>query len=85
MLLFVSHLIPLSTMASLSHHISHGGLFWRGSWVWRGGEIREVRLAWYGGDFWVYFGTFFGFMDMQRRDMVVCGGMFMGFRRGLQR
>ena len=28
---------------------------------------------------------FSGFMGMQRRGMVVCGGVFMGFRCGLQR
>ena len=81
MLLFVSHLIHLSTTAYLSHHISlsHGGLFWRGLWVWRGGETREVRSAWYGGDFWVFLGMFSGFMGMRRCGMVVCGGVFMGF------
>ena len=48
-----------------------------------GGETGEVRSAWYGGDFWVFLGTFSGFMGMRRRGMVVCSGMFMGFWRGL--
>ena len=83
---FVSLLIPLSTTTSLSHHISLSrwailawvvGPAWR--WDW------EVRSAWYGGDFWVFLGTFSGFMGMQRRGMVVCGGVFMGFRCSLQR
>ena len=29
-----------------------------------GGEIGEVKSAWYGGDFWVFLGTFSRFMGM---------------------
>ena len=47
--------------------------------VQRGGEIGKVRSAWYGGDFWVFLGTFSRFMGMRRCGMVVCGGVFMGF------
>ena len=45
--------------------------------VWRGGETGEVRLAWYGGDFWVrflgcgYAATWYG--GLQVSD-VVCSG-----------
>ena len=49
-----------------------------------GGEIGEVKSAWYGGDFWVFLGTFSRFMGMRWCGMVVCGGVFMGFRNGLQ-
>ena len=52
--------------------------------VQRGGEIGKVRSAWYGGDFWVFLGTFSRFMGMRRCGMVVCGGVFMGFWHGLQ-
>ena len=72
---FVSLLIPLSTTTSLSHHISLSR--WAIlAWV--------VGPAWYGGDFWVFLGTFSGFMGMQRRGMVVCSGVFMSFQCGLQ-
>ena len=89
---FVSLLIPLSTTASLSHHISLSrwailawvvgpawvvGLAWRWDWA--------VKSAWYGGDFRVFLGTFSGFMGMWWRGTVVCGGVFMGFWCGLQR
>ena len=52
--------------------------------VWRGGETGEVRSAWYGGDFWVFLGTFSRFMGMWWCGMVVCSGVFMGFWHGLQ-
>ena len=52
--------------------------------VRHGGEIGEVRSAWYGGDFWVFLGTFFGFMGMLHCGMVVCGDVFMGCQHGLQ-
>ena len=59
---FVSLLIPLSTTTSLSHHISLSR--WAIlAWV--------VGPAWYGGDFWVFLGTFSGFM--------VCSGVVWWF------
>ena len=83
-LFLISFLSPLQCL-SLITSLSYGGLFWRGSWVRHGGETGEVKSAWYGGNFWVFLGTFYGFMGMRWRGMVVCGGVFMGFRRGLQR
>ena len=83
-LFLISFLSPQQRL-SLITSLSHGGLFWCGSWVRCGGETGEVRSAWYGGNFQVFLGTFFGFMGMLHCGMVVCGDVFVGFRRGLQR
>ena len=59
----VSLLIPLSTMAlssrlSLITSPSHGGRFWRGPWVRRGGETRKsdrrAMVAIFGYVLWVH-------------------------------
>ena len=70
----VSHLLSLSTTVSLSlsliTSLSHGGLFWPGSWVWRGGETGEVEII-------VVWWRFLGFLGLDWCVMI--GGMFKLF------
>ena len=75
--LFLFSFLSPQRRLSLITSLFHDGLFWRGSWVWCGGETgRSDQRG-------VFLGTFSGFMGMRRRGMVVCGGVFMDFRCGL--
>ena len=68
--LFLFSFLSPQRRLSLITSLSHGGLFWRGSWVWHGGETREVEIC-------MVWWQFLGFLGLDQHGII--SGVFKLF------